>query len=170
MPKENITELFVKNLELSKYLDKLQREGRLKLTAAQREKTKQIDIFDDPAKGGVPGLFLRLSSGGTKAWRIVWYPKGQKGKARTHGLKRYPIYGLAKARTEAKKFLVDPDEALREELQDTFQTVWDNFVKRHIHSRRAHPIVIAEQSGWHALGIAAPMSTPGSPAIEPTPS
>jgi integrase len=101
---------------------------------------KQIDYFDDPAHGGVPGLFLRVSSGGTKAWRVVWYPPGQKGKARTHGLKRYPIYGLAKARTEAKKFLADPDEALREEMQDDFQTVWEQYLKRHVKAQglRSH--------------------------------
>jgi integrase len=135
MPKKNITELWLKNLKFEKYL--ATDDAFKHLTAEQKAKTKQVDVFDDPAKGGVPGLFLRLSSGGTKAWRVVWYPKGQKGKARTHGLKRYPIYGLEKARTEAKKFLVDPEEAIREEVQDTFQSVWDNFLKRHAKDHRS---------------------------------
>jgi integrase len=90
---------------------------------------KQMDYFDDASKGGVPGLYMRVSSGGTKAWRVVFYPKGQKGRARTQGLKRYPIYGLAQARTEAKKFLADPDAAMREQLEDTFQTVWELYLK-----------------------------------------
>jgi integrase len=90
---------------------------------------KQVDYFDDPAHSGVSGLFLRVSSGGTKAWRVVYYPKGQKGRARTHGLKRYPIYGLAMARKVAAKFLANPEEALREELQDTFQAVWQSYLE-----------------------------------------
>ena len=135
MPKEKLNELFVKNLKFEKYLTT---DTFKHLTAAQKAKTKQIDIFDDPAgSGGVPGLFMRMSAGGTKAWRVVWYPKGGRGKARTHALKRYPIYGLKKARAEARTFLANPDEALREELQDTFQSVWDNFLKRHAKDHRS---------------------------------
>jgi hypothetical protein len=133
-----MTELWVKNLKFEKYL--ATDDAFKHLTAEQKAKTKQIDVFDDPAHGGVPGLFLRVSSGGTKAWRVVWYPPGQKGKARTHGLKRYPIYGLAKARAEAKKFLANPDEALREEMQDDFQTVWEQYLKCHVKAQglRSH--------------------------------
>jgi integrase len=93
---------------------------------------KQIDYFDDPAKGGVPGLFLRVSYGGTKAWRVVWY---QRGKPRTHQLKRFPIFSLANARAAAKSFLQDPEAALREEAQEDFKTIWESFLKRHVEAQ-----------------------------------
>jgi integrase len=132
LPRMNLTELGVKKLTFARYLAS---PTFAHLTPEQRARTKQIDVFDDPARGGVPGLFLRMSSGGAKAWRIVWYPKGGKGKARTHGLKRYPIYSVAKAREEAKRFLADPDLALKEELQDDFNSVWEQFLKRHVIAR-----------------------------------
>jgi hypothetical protein len=132
MPRMNMTELGVKKLTFARYLDS---PTFAHLTPEQRARTKQVDIFDDPARGGVPGLFLRLSSGGAKAWRVVWYPRGAKGNAKTHGLKRYPIFNLAQAREHAKRFLANPDLALKEELQDDFKSVWEQFLQRHVVAR-----------------------------------
>jgi integrase len=128
----NLTELGVKKLTFVRYLAS---PSFAHFSSEQRSRTKQVDIFDDPARGGVPGLFLRLSSGGAKAWRVVWYPKGAKGRAKTHGLKRYPIYSVAKAREEARRFLADPELALKEESQEDFKSVWDQFLQRHIVAR-----------------------------------
>jgi hypothetical protein len=50
MPKKNITELWLKNLKFEKYL--ATDDAFKHLTAAQKANTKQVDVFDDPAKGG----------------------------------------------------------------------------------------------------------------------
>jgi hypothetical protein len=50
MPKKNITEQWLKNLKFEKYL--ATDDAFKHLTAAQKANTKQVDVFDDPAKGG----------------------------------------------------------------------------------------------------------------------
>jgi integrase len=70
----------------------------------------QTDYFDDPAKGGLRGLFVKHSYGGTLTWYLMWY---DKGKSKAHKLGRYPALTLAVARNEAKRLQVelndDPD-------------------------------------------------------------
>ena len=55
---------------------------------------KQIDIFDRR----MPGLVLRVSYGGTKTWRVLYYVGG---KAKSFGLGRYPVLTLREARERA---------------------------------------------------------------------
>src|SRR5258708_6963848 len=85
---------------------------------------KQIDYFDT----GLTGLMLRISYGGTKAWRALYYVGG---KPKTHSLGRYPILKLAEARDKARKFLADPKKALADNI-GTFKQVSDDFIKRHV--------------------------------------
>ena len=57
----------------------------------------QADVFDL----GYPGLALRLSYGGSKAW--VYFYRNAAGKLRRYTLDAYPSMSLAEARTEWRK-------------------------------------------------------------------
>jgi integrase len=57
----------------------------------------QIEVFDQ----GYPGLALRLSYGGSKAW--VYFYRNAAGKLRRYTLGAYPSLSLAEARTEWRK-------------------------------------------------------------------
>lgn len=59
---------------------------------------RQTDYFDAPAHGGVRGLFLKVSPGGTAAFNLMYYIKG---KSKVKKLGRYPELTLADARTKA---------------------------------------------------------------------
>jgi hypothetical protein len=84
---------------------------------------KQIDYFDT----GLPGLVLRVSYGGTKTWRALYYVNR---KPRMHKLGRYPTLKLKPARDVARKFLEDPQRALARSTAGTFQEVAEDFVRR----------------------------------------
>jgi integrase len=103
---------------------------RIRLTEAAVAKLKptenrQIDYFDQ----GLPGLVLRISYGGTRSWRVLYY---EKRKAKTRGIGRYPIIDLKTAREKARLFLENPQLALRKVIDHTFNLVADDFLKRHV--------------------------------------
>lgn len=81
----------------------------------------QVDYFDQNYKG----LMIRVSPGGTKAWRAVYYISG---KAKTHKLGRFPIMKLKAAKEACGKFLENPQEALRKERQGTFREKVNEFI------------------------------------------
>jgi integrase len=101
---------------------RLTEEGVRKL---QPQASQQVDYFDVAC----PGLVLRVSYGGTKTWRVLFYINR---KTRIHGLGRYPILNVAQAREKARKFLQDPAKALAQGEPDSFQQVAENFLKRHV--------------------------------------
>lgn len=103
---------------------------RIRLTEISVQKLKptenrQIDYFDQ----GMPGLVLRISYGGTKSWRVLYY---ERRKAKTYGLGRYPVLNLKQARERARTFLENPQAALRKLTEETFKTVSEEFLKRHV--------------------------------------
>jgi hypothetical protein len=51
---------------------------------------EQLDISD----AHTPGLSLRISYGGAKAWKATWY---EQGRARSIALGRFPILSVAAA-------------------------------------------------------------------------
>ena len=59
------------------------------------------------ARGG--GLYLNVTSTGTKSWLFMWTPRG--GKRKEMGLGSYPTVTLAKARSRAAECRVDIDGA-----------------------------------------------------------
>lgn len=69
--------------------------------------------------GGVAGLQLVVSAGGTRSWRLFYRVAGGDGRRRAMGLGRYPIVTLADGRDRAAKALAlaangeDPREARR---------------------------------------------------------
>jgi len=69
------------------------------------EKSKQIDYFDDATKGGVRGLLLKHSYGGTLAFFVMYY---EGGKSKLFKLGKYPVLKLAPARQAALEFLANP--------------------------------------------------------------
>ena len=64
-------------------------------------KGQQQDYFEKLNRGLT--LMLRLSYGGTKAWRVVTY---ERGKSRVHTLGHFPELSVAKAKKAA--FAFDP--------------------------------------------------------------
>ncbi|MDO9057626.1 MAG: Arm DNA-binding domain-containing protein, partial [Bradyrhizobium sp.] len=102
----------------------------------------QVDYYDDPSKGGVRGLLLKHSYGGTLTFYVIYYPKGSSSKQ--HKLGRYPGLKLANARTEALAFQEqmrkDPDHLVKlkqaeAEIQ-TFAIVAANFKRLYIEKNK----------------------------------
>src|SRR5438045_604810 len=89
---------------------------------------KQIDIFDMR----MPGLVLRVSYGGTKTWRALFYVHG---KARSFGLGRYPIVGLRQARERARAFLLNPQAALVKVTSGTVAEIVAEFLTRYVEKK-----------------------------------
>lgn len=103
----------------------------------------QEDFFDDPASGGFPGLILRLSYGGTKNWRAMYY---LNGKSRTYALGKYPVMGLAAARKAAREFLADQNSFLaKPKKQETFADVVVDYLESDIRARKVITAKVIEQ-------------------------
>lgn len=106
-------------------------------------KPQQKEFFDDPAKGGVRGLVLRVSYAGTKTWATMFY---EEGKSRTIKLGRYPILTLAEAREAARKFLQNPKEAIEQRTpSDSFDRVVLDFLALNVKKRQLRSAKVIEQ-------------------------
>ena len=95
--------------------------------------TGHLDYFDT----GMPGLVLRLNSGGSKTWCALHYLKKSKDGKRvtvptTRKLGRYPHLKLKEARDRARIFLADPQKALAQAGSGSFHEVAETFIKRHV--------------------------------------
>src|SRR5215468_9028849 len=91
-------------------------------------KAGQLDYFDK----GFPGLALRVSYGGAKAW-VYFYRL--HGKLRRMSLGRYPAMSLDEARDawRASRLAVDKGESpahLRPTAADTFAATAEEWLKR----------------------------------------
>lgn len=81
------------------------------------------------------GLYLNISSNGTKSWLFMWTPKG--GKRREMGLGGYPAVSLGKARTraaECRTMIADGKDPIVERDRDsapTFEKAAENYVAAH---------------------------------------
>lgn len=103
---------------------------------------KQVDYFDDPAKGGVRGLLVKHSYGGTLTFYVMTYPKG--GGTKQHKMGRYPALKLAAARNEAltlqEAIRKDPLHLVKlkqaEADAETFATVAANFKRLYIEKHK----------------------------------
>jgi len=85
----------------------------------------QVDFFEKIERGLT--LMLRLSYGGTRAWRVVYYVNG---RARAKTLGHYPALGVAEARKRAKNF--DPQRASASAEAGSFREVAEDWLKRHV--------------------------------------
>jgi integrase len=86
---------------------------------------EQIDRFEKLKRGLT--LTLRISYGGTKAWRVGYYVHGRP-KAKTIG--HYPALGLKAAREAA--FAFDPKAANAAAAAGSFKAVAEDWVKRYV--------------------------------------
>jgi integrase len=77
-------------------------------------------------------LVLRLSYGGTKAWRVVYYVNGRP-RAKTLD-KHYPDLGVAAARKRAYAF--DPRKANAAAEAGSFREVAEEWLRRYVAKRR----------------------------------
>jgi integrase len=90
---------------------------------------RQYDNYYDTV---VPGLVLRVNSGGAKVWHVRYRVNG---KPRTRRLKRYPILKVKEARDEARLFIGNPQKALAQTDAGSFKEVAENFLKRHVEAQ-----------------------------------
>jgi integrase len=86
---------------------------------------EQIDHYEKLKRGLT--LTLRISYGGTKAWRVGYYVNG-KPKAKTLG--RYPELGVKAAREAAYSF--DPKAANAAAQAGSFKEVAENWIKHYV--------------------------------------
>ena len=116
-----------------------------------------------PHWGGVRGLLLKHSYGGTLTFYLAWYPKG--GGTRQHKLGRYPAMKLATARTEAltlqEDLRKDPDHLVKKkQAQDdvqTFAVVAANFKRLYIEKHKLRTArVIWQQIETHLIPTLGP--------------
>jgi hypothetical protein len=84
-----------------------------------------VDHFEKLKRGLT--LVLRISYGGTKAWRVGFYIAG-KPKAKTLG--RYPEMGVKAAREAA--FAFDPKAATAAAQAGSFKEVAELWLKRYV--------------------------------------
>ena len=90
---------------------------------------QQIDHFEKLKRGLT--LTLRISYGGTRAWRVGYYAKingKMKPQAKTIG--RYPELGVQAARKAAFEF--DPKAANAAAAAGSFKAVAEDWVKRYV--------------------------------------
>jgi integrase len=85
----------------------------------------QVEFFQKLERG--LSLVLRLSYGGTKAWRVVYYVNG---RARVKTIGRYPTLDVAAARKAAYAF--DPKKADAAAAAGSFRAVAEDWLKRYV--------------------------------------
>ncbi|HZP69251.1 MAG TPA: tyrosine-type recombinase/integrase [Pseudolabrys sp.] len=90
---------------------------------------EQMEYFEKLRQGR--RLVLRISYGGTKAWRVVWYVNG-KARAKTIG--RWPDMSVKVAREAAYNF--DPKAAMASAAAGSFKAVAESFIKHHVHAKK----------------------------------
>ena len=109
----------------------------------------QKDHFERVDKGLT--LMLRLSYGGTKAWRVVAYDGHGKSSVRTLG--RYPEMSVAAAKKAAREH--DPKKAKAAAEAGTFKKVAEEWLEDHVERRglRSKPTIKRQleriyKAGW----------------------
>jgi integrase len=89
---------------------------------------EQIDYFQKLERGLT--LALRISYGGTKSWRVLYY-KGGKPRVQTIG--RWPSLGVAAARKEAYTF--DPHKAAAASDAGSFKQVAEDWIRLYVDNK-----------------------------------
>lgn len=116
MPAKKITEAWVRNLTWAKAIN---RHG-----GAETGK-KQVTFIDTIDRG--LALVLVLSSGGTKAWRVITYANG---KAQSRKIGTYPNLTAGAARETARDLHKSPDKYKANTSAGTFKDVAEEYLKR----------------------------------------
>lgn len=117
----------------------------------------QVDYFDQV----LPAFGVRVSYGGAKTWFLVTRIGG-KGKLVRSTLGRYPLVGLADARTAARALMdaaargIDPRQAKQDEIAEnerraalTFGVASDDFLARYA-ERKLRPATVRGFKGAFA--------------------
>jgi integrase len=99
----------------------------------------QEDRFEKLRRGLT--LVLRLSYGGTKAWRVLYYHDG-KPHAKTLG--HYPALGVAEARKAA--FAFDPKAATSSAAAGSFKEVAEKWIKHYVDAKQLRS---KDEIIWH---------------------
>jgi len=120
----------------------LYRPKRLTEEGVNKLKPPTERQYENHYDAQVPGLVLRVNSGGSKVWHAQYYTKtsNKDGKrvtiATTHKLGRYPILNVKEAREKARLFLANPHKALTQAASGSFREVAENFVKRYVEANK----------------------------------
>ena len=125
MPSQKLTDAWVRNLTWTKSLNAyLKGKDR-----GDRPPPKQIAYIDTMDRG--VALVLVLSSGGTRAWRVLTY---ENGKAISRKIKggTYPAMSVKAARDKAWEHFENPSKFKAQAEAGTFEQVADAWFKRHV--------------------------------------
>jgi integrase len=125
MPSQKLTNAWVRNLTWTRALNAyLKGKDR-----GDRPPPKQITYIDTMDRG--LALVLVLSSGGTRAWRVLTY---ENGKAVSRKIKggTYPAMSVKAARDKAWEYFENPGKFKAQAEAGTFKHVADAWFKRHV--------------------------------------
>jgi integrase len=123
MPKQSITDAFVRNLTWGRALGAfLKGKDR-----GDRPPPKQVAYIHTIERG--LALVLVLSSGGTKAWRVLTY---ENGKAVSRKLGTYPALSVKAARDKAREAFENPTKFEAEAKVGTFKDVAEKWFRHHV--------------------------------------
>jgi len=124
MPSQKITDAWIRNLTWARASNRYLKQRSDK--ASSRD-IKQLTFIDTLDRG--VALVCVLSSGGTKAWRVLTY-KG--GRAFTRKLGTFPAMSVKEARDQAWEYFENPDKYKAQAVADSFKDVAENWFKRHV--------------------------------------
>jgi integrase len=124
MPSQKITDAWIRNLTWARASSRYLKKRSDKLPAKEIKQLTFIDTLDR----GV-ALVCVLSSGGTKAWRVLTY---EGGKAVSCKLGTFPAMSVKDARDKAWDYFENPEKYKSQALAGSFKDVAENWFKRHV--------------------------------------
>jgi integrase len=144
MPSEKLTDAFVRNLTFAKALrdvhkaavarwenacEKTKKGEPLPAKPAKpnSEKLKQVTYLDTRDRG--LAVTLIVSSGGTKAFRVLTY---RNGKPHSIKLGTYPQMSVKDAWDQARAYFDDPKRFEAKAETGTFKDIAEQWIKRHV--------------------------------------
>jgi integrase len=124
MPSQKITDAWIRNLTWARASNRYLKQRRDKLPAKE---VKQLTFIDTLDRG--VALVCVLSSGGTKAWRVLTY---EGGKPVSSKLGTFPAMSVKEARDKARDYFENPDKYKAQALAGSFKDVAENWFERHV--------------------------------------
>ncbi|MGB3490213.1 MAG: integrase arm-type DNA-binding domain-containing protein [Xanthobacteraceae bacterium] len=122
MPSQKITDAWIRNLTWARAANRYLREDQ-----NNPKFVKQLSFIDTLDRG--LAIVCVLSSGGTKAWRVLTY---ERGKAVSCKIGTYPAMSVKAARDKAREHFKNPEKFKAQVAAGTFKDVAENWFKRHV--------------------------------------
>lgn len=123
MPSQKITDAWVRNLTWVSASNRYLKQRNDK----PAKEIKQLSFIDTLDRG--VALVCVLSSGGTKAWRVLTY---EGGRPVSRKLGTFPAMSVKEARDTAWDHFENPDKYKAQAAAGSFKDVAENWFKRHV--------------------------------------